>query len=94
MVKFETTVVRFQPNAMHDRFPGGGFASYDASELRVESPPERRGETLLIYHRPSPPESSPWRQAGRKLRFGIREEDLRNLQVLFDGAVEDLQDAS
>ena len=33
-------------------------------------------------------------RAGRKLRFGIREEDLRNLQVLFDGAVEDLQDAS
>ena len=56
MVNFETTVVRFKPNAMRDRFPGGGFASYDASELRIESPPERRGQTLLIYHHHSPPE--------------------------------------
>ena len=89
---FETTVLRFQPNAMRDNL-SGGFAFYDATEMRVDSPPARRGSSLTIYHDQSPPRDSPWRQPGRKLRFSIREEHLRDQQILFTGAVENLRDA-
>jgi hypothetical protein len=36
--------------------------------------------------------TSPWREINRKLRFSIREDDLKGEHFLFDGAVWNLHD--
>jgi hypothetical protein len=90
-IEVEAIVKRFIPNAMRDEFESGVFISYDATELEILAPATWRGRGLTIYHNESPPAESPWRERDRKLRFSIRETDLKHEGVLFDGAVSLLQ---
>ncbi|HBY95510.1 MAG TPA: hypothetical protein DEP84_16400 [Chloroflexi bacterium] len=94
MIEVEATVIEFIPNAMHDEFDSGAFASYDATRLRLLAPPHLRGNTLTIYHNESPAATSPWREINRKMRFSMKEGDLKGEQLLFDGAVYDVRDAT
>lgn len=89
-VEVEAEVRTFTPNAFHDNF-GSRFASYDATELEVLEPAQWRGTRVRIHHTTSPEAASPWREIGRRLRFSIGEDDLKGNNVLFDGAVTNLQ---
>ena len=89
-IEVEAEVKTFTPNAFHDNF-GSRFASYDATELEVLQPARWRGTTMTIRHTASPEAASPWREIGRRLRFSISEDDLQGSNVLFDGAVTNLQ---
>ncbi len=86
-IEVEAIVKRFIPNAMHDEFESGIFTSYDATELEVVAPASWQGRGLTIYHSESPELVSPWRGINQKLRFSIKEDDLKHEGTLFDGAV-------
>jgi hypothetical protein len=91
-VEVEAVVKRFTPNAMRDEFESGAFSSYDATDLLILAPAQWQGNKLTIYHSESPALTSPWREIDRKLRFSIREDDLKGEHFLFDGAVWNLHD--
>jgi hypothetical protein len=87
----EASTVHYLQNAMHDQLAGGGFASYDATVLRVSTPPGLRGRELTIFHERRPAPESPWRAADRALSFTVREDLLADETTLFDGALCDLR---
>ncbi|MDB5064475.1 MAG: hypothetical protein JWM18_909 [Chloroflexi bacterium] len=84
------TVRQYIPDAIHDHFDDGSFASYDATQLAVVEPERLRPEALTIHHSEKPTPDSPWRQVGRRLSFTIPRDLLRPDTVLFDGSVQDL----
>jgi hypothetical protein len=92
MVEVEAVVNGFIPNAMRDEFESGVSSSFDATQLQILAPAQWRGNKLTIYHSESPTLTSPWREINRKLRFSIREDDLKADHFLFDGAIRNLHD--
>ena len=81
----------FVPQAMHDNAGPEGAAVYDASELVVIEPAERRGTALRVYHDAGLPADSPWRRVGQRLRMRLPKTMLEPGNQIFAGAVRDLQ---
>jgi hypothetical protein len=90
-VEMTAIVVRYEPDAMQDTFEDGGFASYDATELRILSPEDRRGK-LVVFHSKPADDDSPWKAIGATIGFRLKAELLesKNRQI-FTGAVEGLK---
>lgn len=94
-VEVRAAVVAYREDAMHDSYDDGGFASFDASDLRVEAPEAWRGRDLTVYHDRPAAEDSVWREPGARLRFWLRGSDLAPGRRVFAGgldAVERLDD--
>jgi hypothetical protein len=52
MVNAEAAVVRYVPQAMHEDYDDGRWATFDAVELRLIAPQEWQGAPLVIYCTP------------------------------------------
>ena len=87
MIDMEAEVVEYSPNAMQDDFASGGFASYDATALRIHSPGRLKGRTISVFHRDPMPENSFWRRPGARVRFSMEEADLEPSITLFTGGL-------
>jgi hypothetical protein len=90
-IEVKATVEEFAERAMTDHFESGADVSYAATALRLDAPERFAGRRLGIFHDREVPADSPWRQVGRRLRFKILEGLLTSEDVLFVGAVHDLQ---
>jgi hypothetical protein len=90
-IEVEAVVESFAQGAMTDYYESGGHAAYDATELRIGAPERFAGRRLVIFHDRELPAESPWRTPGSRLRFKMQESLLTGEDVLFAGAVEDLQ---
>jgi hypothetical protein len=88
-VEIEAMVLGFTPDAMHDNYDDGGFASYDATKLRLLSPEQYNGRELTIFHNRKIEGESIWKNVGERIAFTMDEEDLTGGMILFSGAVAD-----
>lgn len=91
-IEIVAKIDRFAPNAMTDDFGDGNFASYDATEVEILAPSALKGRKVLIYHNDKANVDSLWRNIHGKLRFSIREDDLKSETLLFDGAIWNLRE--
>lgn len=100
-VQVEAEVVRYIPNALHEDYEDGGWATFDAVEFRIASPPRWRGRKLLVHCNPGP-RNPVLESVGVVCRFKIKEEyvvgstrDPASGKVTthspFDAALEDFQ---
>lgn len=94
MTEMEAEVIDYSPNAMHDDFASGAFASYDATGLRILSPDRLKGRTISVFHREPMPEDSFWRKPGARLRFSVEESDLGPSITLFTGGLWNVREVS
>lgn len=90
-IAVEALVDAFGEGAMTDHYESGEVVSYDATALLIESPEPLAGRRLVIFHDEPLPAGSPLRQAGRKLRFKMRESLLMGEDALFTGALGELE---
>ncbi len=93
MVHITGRLESFTPNAMTDTYEDGAV-SFDATKLRVISPPEFSEREVTIYHSNGVPSDSLWRAVGKTIVFTIGEDSLKGNEVIFDGAVTDMRSAS
>jgi hypothetical protein len=82
-------VVEFKPDAIHDSFDDG-FASYDATTLRITQPEDLRNTELRVAHDAPVAADSPWRDQGASVQFRI-DRSLLDADLIFSGAAEDLR---
>jgi hypothetical protein len=81
-------VEAFHPQAMHEDFEDGGWATYDAVVFKILSPVEWEGTNLTIYCHPEDTNVI-FKTVGDVFQFRI-EEDLLGAGPgsLFDGAIQ------
>jgi hypothetical protein len=89
-ITIEAVVRKFIPDAMSDHYVSGGFASYDATELKIVAPHHLKGRTITVFHGVSPVAGSPLRKPNKKLQFSIQTSYLAENQTLFDGAISNI----
>jgi hypothetical protein len=83
--------VAFSPDAMHDNYGAGGFASYDASTISILAPERLRGHEVTLFHDRNAGVESIWKEVGRRIAFTMKEEYLNGEMTLFSGAAEDVR---
>jgi hypothetical protein len=86
-IPVHATVLEFKPNAVHDSYEGGGFATFHLTRLRLTAPESLAGRELRVLHDRDVPEGSPWRTPDADLCFLAREADLTSRRQLFAGAL-------
>jgi hypothetical protein len=75
LVAVEAEVVRYIPQALHEDHEDGGFATFDAVEFKIASPPKWRGKKLRVYCNPGT-KNPVFQSAGITCRFEIDEKYL------------------
>ena len=78
----------YHPQAMHEDYDDGGWATYDAVVFQILSPSEWKGTNLTILCHPEDPNVT-FKTVGDVFQFEIREDYLGKRDgSLFDGAIQ------
>lgn len=75
VITVETEVAQFVPQALHEDYVDGRWATYDAIVFRILSPPHWSGTNLTVYCHPEDT-NVVFKTTGDRFRFDIREEYL------------------
>lgn len=90
-IEIEALVESYMPNAMTDQYESGPPITFDATVIKVTSPPTMRNRLISILHDHPQPESSLWRQQGANILLRIETDSIEDGQLLFSGAVSDIK---
>ena len=75
VVRVDAEVLRYIPHALHEDYEDGGFATFDAVEFKIASPPKWRGKKLRVYCTPGT-KNPLFQSAGVTCRFEIEDKYL------------------
>ncbi len=92
-IELEALIESYIPNAMTDHFDEGPQVSFDATVIKVISPPAMRDRSITIFHDLAPQESSVWRKQGLRVMLQIDSDTIAGSQQVFSGAVLNIRQA-
>jgi len=78
-MKIVAIVKKYLPGNVHADYDDGTFEWFDTTELSIIEPEADAERTLFINHNQPPPPTSPWRNAGAKLRLELDDDDIDSL---------------